>query len=186
MYIIAGLGNPGTKYKNTRHNCGFEAIDILADRYRIDISTRKFKGLCGNGTIEGEKVLLVKPQTYMNLSGECVFTACAFYRIDPTKQLIVLCDDVSLQPGQIRIRTKGSAGGHNGLKSIIARLGTQDFMRIKIGVGEKPEGWDLADYVLRRFSTSEQVFMTDAFDRAARAAAQLTQQPPEKVMNLFN
>ena len=186
MYIIAGLGNPGLKYEHTRHNCGFEAIDILAERYRIEVGTKKFKGLCGNGMIEGERVMLVKPMTYMNLSGECIFTACAFYRIDPTKNLIILCDDVSLQPGQIRVRQKGSAGGHNGLKSIINRLGTQDFKRVKIGVGEKPEGWDLADYVLRRFSVSEQVTMNEAFEKAAGAAADLTQMSVERVMNLYN
>ena len=186
MFIIAGLGNPGPKYTHTRHNSGFEALDILADRYHIDISTRKFRGLCGNGAIDGQKVMLVKPQTYMNLSGECIFTACAFYRIDPTKQLIILCDDVSLEAGKVRVRTRGSAGGHNGLKNIIAHLKTQEFMRVKIGVGEKPEGFDLTDYVLKKYTNAEEAAMIDAYDKAARAAAALTSMSPDRVMNLYN
>ena len=186
MYIVAGLGNPGGKYEHTRHNCGFEVIDILAERYRIEVSDRKFKALCGNGLIEGQKVLLMKPQTFMNLSGEAVQQVVAFYKADPASQLIVLYDDISLQPGTIRIREKGSAGGHNGIKNIIQMLGDDHFLRIKIGTEGKPEGWDLADYVLGRFPSSVQVTMTESFERASRAAVALMTEPAEKVMSTYN
>ena len=186
MYVIAGLGNPGRKYEKTRHNCGFEALDILADHCGISSWTAKFHGLCAGGSIGGSRVLLVKPQTFMNLSGECIGAVCSFYRIDPAKELIVLCDDISLDPGRIRVRLKGSAGGHNGLKNIIAHLGTQDFMRVKIGVGAKPEGWDLADYVLGHFPPGIQADMIDAFEKAAAAAAALVTDPADRVMNLYN
>ena len=186
MYIIAGLGNPGRKYEKTRHNTGFAALDILADRYHIEVGSLKFQGLCGMGVIEGQKVLLVKPQTFMNLSGHCLREVCSFYKTNVEEELIVLCDDISLLPGQIRIRGKGSAGGHNGLKSIIEQLGTQQFKRVKIGVGEKPVGFDLADYVLGRFPLSEQVTMIEACERASRAAADLLTEPLENVMNRYN
>lgn len=186
MYIIAGLGNPGSRYAHTRHNAGFESIERLADRYRIDISTKKFQALCGSGVIDGQKALLLKPQTYMNLSGESIRAACDFFKIDPEEELIVLYDDISLQPGQLRIRKKGSAGGHNGMKSIIQHLGTQVFKRVKIGVGEKPEGYDLVDYVLGHFSKEDWGEMTEAFDRAALAAAKLVTEDAEHVMNEFN
>lgn len=186
MYIIAGLGNPGRQYAHTRHNAGFEVIERLADRYRISIETKKFQALCGTGVIDGQKVLLLKPQTYMNLSGESIRAACDFYKIDPEEALIVLYDDISLAPGQLRIRKKGSAGGHNGIKSIISQLGTQVFMRVKIGVGEKPGGYDLADYVLGHFGKEEWSEMEDAFDRAAKAAAQLLTEDTDRVMNEFN
>ncbi len=186
MYIIAGLGNPGREYANTRHNAGFCSLDRLADRYRIEIDTKKFHALTGSGYIEGQKVLLVKPQTYMNASGESLRAACDFYKIDPETELIVIYDDVSLAPGQLRIRKKGSAGGHNGIKSIIAHLGTQNFLRVKVGVGEKPSGWDLADYVLGHFSKGEQEQMAEAFDRAGQAAAALLTEDAERVMNEYN
>ena len=186
MYVIVGLGNPGTQYAHTRHNAGFEAIDRLADEYRISIDNKKFQALCGSGYIEGQKVLLVKPQTYMNLSGESVRAACDFFKIDPEEELIVLYDDISLAPGQLRIRKKGSAGGHNGIKNIIQHLGTQVFQRVKIGVGEKPKEYDLADYVLGHFSKEEWAEMEDAFKRAAKAAAALTGGDVERVMNEYN
>lgn len=186
MYIVVGLGNPGSKYAHTRHNAGFEAIDRLADQYRISVENKKFQALCGSGVIEGQKVLLVKPQTYMNLSGESVRAACDFYKIDPEEELIVLYDDISLAPGQLRIRKKGSAGGHNGIKSIIQHLGTQVFKRVKIGVGEKPSGYDLADYVLGHFSKEEWTEMEDAFKRSTQAAAALTGGDAERVMNEYN
>ena len=186
MYIIVGLGNPGTQYAHTRHNAGFEAIDRLADEYRISIDNKKFQALCGSGYIEGQKVLLVKPQTYMNLSGESVRAACDFFKIDPEEELIVLYDDISLAPGQLRIRKKGSAGGHNGIKNIIQHLGTQVFQRVKIGVGETPKEYDLADYVLGHFSKEEWTEMEDAFKRAAKAAATLTGGDVERVMNEYN
>lgn len=186
MYIIAGLGNPGSKYAHTRHNAGFDAIDELADKYGISIENKKFQALCGSGSINGQKVLLLKPQTYMNASGEALRAACDFYKIDSEEELIVLYDDISLPPGQLRIRKKGSAGGHNGIKSIISHLGTQVFKRVKIGVGEKPEQYDLADYVLGHFAREDWPEMLDAFDRAARAAAMLVTEEPELVMNEFN
>ena len=162
MFVIVGLGNPGKKYENTRHNVGFMAIDALAEKYGISISEKKHKALCGTGVIEGVKVLLVKPQTYMNLSGESVGDVMNFYKLDPEEEMMVIYDDISLAPGNIRIRKKGSAGGHNGIKSLIAHTGTQGFMRIKIGVGEKPSGWDLADYVLGHFSEDDQVKLKEA------------------------
>lgn len=186
MYVIAGLGNPGRKYEKTRHNVGFDTIDILAAMYRIDVSVEKFKALVGSGVIEGQKVLLVKPQTFMNLSGDSLRLICDFYKIDVEEELIVIYDDISLAPGQLRIRKKGSAGGHNGIKSIISQLGTQVFKRVKVGVGEKPAGFDLADYVLSHFSREERIEMETAFDRAAKAAAALVTQEPEQVMNEYN
>ncbi|MCD7817968.1 MAG: aminoacyl-tRNA hydrolase [Lachnospiraceae bacterium] len=186
MYIIAGLGNPGRQYAHTRHNSGYEAIERLADKYRIPIETEKFRALCGTGMIEGQKVLLLKPLTYMNLSGESIRAACDFYKTDPQEALTVLYDDISLPPGQLRIRAKGSAGGHNGMKSIIQQLGTQVFNRVKIGVGEKPEGYDLADYVLGHFSKEEWELMSQAFSEAADAAAMLLTEDVQTVMNQFN
>ncbi len=186
MKIIVGLGNPGKKYEHTRHNMGFEAIDLLADTYHIRVDTAKHRALVGSGFIEGEKVLLMKPQTFMNLSGESVQDACSFYKIDPEKDLIVICDDISLAPGKLRIRAKGSAGGHNGLKNIIGLLGTQHFLRIKVGVGEKPAGWDLADYVLARPSGEAAEAMSEAQGKAAEAAAALISESVDRVMNQYN
>ena len=186
MYIIAGLGNPGSRYEKTRHNCGFEAIDLLAERCGISLKARKFKSLCGNGVIDGQKVLLMKPLTYMNLSGEAVQAAAAFYKIDPAKELIVLYDDISLEPGQLRVRAKGSAGGHNGIRSIIRMLGTEQFLRVKIGTGAKPADMDLADYVLGRIPLSERADMAAAFDRASKAAVDLVTEPLDRVMNEYN
>lgn len=186
MYLIAGLGNPGREYENTRHNAGFASIDRLAEKNHISIDMKKFQALCGTGYIGGQKVLLLKPQTYMNLSGESLRAACDFFKIDPEQELIVIYDDISLAPGQLRIRAKGSAGGHNGIKSIISHLGTQVFLRVKVGVGEKPQGWDLADYVLGHFSKEEQQVMKESFDRAADAAAALLSEEVQQVMNEYN
>ena len=186
MYLIAGLGNPTREYEKTRHNVGFSVIDVLADRYNIDVSDRKHKALCGRGVIEGEKVLLLKPQTFMNLSGESIREAVDYYKIDPEEELIVIYDDISLEPGQLRIRPKGSAGGHNGIKNIIAHLGTQVFKRVKVGVGEKPKGYDLADYVLSRFPKDERVLMEEAFERAGEAAICMMNDTMEHAMNRFN
>ena len=144
MYIIAGLGNPGKKYEHTRHNVGFDVMDVLAEKYNIRMDEKKYKAICGKGMIGSEKVVLVKPQTFMNLSGESIAEAVNFYKVDPASELLVIFDDISLAPGRIRIRKKGSAGGHNGIKNIIAQVGTEQFARIKVGVGEKPQGWDLA------------------------------------------
>ena len=186
MYLIAGLGNPGREYENTRHNAGFASIDRLAEKNHISIDMKKIQALCGTGYIGGQKVLLLKPQTYMNLSGESLRAACDFFKIDPEQELIVIYDDISLAPGQLRIRAKGSAGGHNGIKSIISHLGTQVFLRVKVGVGEKPQGWDLADYVLGHFSKEEQQVMQESFDRAADAAAALLSEEVQQVMNEYN
>ena len=186
MYIIVGLGNPGRKYENTRHNAGFMSVETLADKCRIDIETKKFKALVGNGVCEGQKTVLVKPQTFMNLSGESVREIVDFYKIDLTQELIVIYDDVSLEPGQLRIRKKGSAGGHNGIKSIIQHLGTQEFLRIKVGVGEKPEGYDLADYVLGHFHGDEKITMINAFERAADAAKAILREGADSAMNEYN
>ena len=185
MYIIVGLGNPGKQYEHTRHNVGFEVIDILADRIGICIEEKKHKALCGRGILEGQKVVLVKPQTFMNLSGESVRAIFDFYKVE-SKDIIIVYDDVSLEPGQLRIRGKGSAGGHNGIKNIIAHLGTQEFPRVKVGVGEKPKGMDLADYVLSRFSKEEQDTMEEAFHEAANPVALIVQKDIDSAMNHFN
>lgn len=186
MFVIVGLGNPGKKYENTRHNAGFLAIDAIADKYGISISEKKHKALCGSGVIEGNKVLLVKPQTFMNVSGESVRSVMDFYKIDPEEDMLVIYDDISLAPGNIRIRKKGSAGGHNGIKSIIAHAGTQNFMRIKVGVGEKPSGWDLADYVLGHFSEEDNMKLKEIMPDVMQAATLMIQGDVDKAMNDFN
>ena len=152
MFIIAGLGNPDRQYEGTRHNAGFDVIDRIAEKYNIAVDTKKHRAYIGKGIIEGQKVILAKPQTYMNLSGESIRSLVDYYKVDEETELLVVYDDISLDVGQLRIRAKGSAGGHNGIKNIIAHLGTQVFPRIKVGVGEKPKGYDLADYVLGHFS----------------------------------
>lgn len=170
-WIIAGLGNPGPKFEGTRHNIGFNALDYAAQQWGIEVRKAKFDGLYGTGKLNGHKVLLLKPQTFMNLSGQSVQKAAAFYKV-PVQNVLVLFDDVSLEPGIIRIRLDGSAGGHNGLKSIIAHMG-QQFARIKIGVGQKPRPeYDLADWVLGRFTQDERQKIYNRFDDIA-AAAQL-------------
>ena len=185
MYVIAGLGNPGREYEGTRHNVGFMTLDALADKYNIDVREKAFKGLIGKGMIEGNKVILVKPQTYMNLSGECIRQVMDYYKVDPS-EFIVIYDDISLVPGGIRIRKKGSAGGHNGIKNIIAHLGTQEFPRIKVGVGDKPKGMDLADYVLGHFSKEDQAKMDEAFKDAADAAEMILDKGMDAAMNHYN
>ncbi len=186
MYIIAGLGNPDRRYENTRHNVGFDVIDALAAKYNISMNERKHKAICGRGLVAGVRVLLVKPQTYMNLSGESIADILHFYKLDPAEDLIVIFDDISLKPGNIRIRTKGSAGGHNGIKSIIARTGSSEFSRIKVGVGEKPEGWDLADHVLGRFSKEERECVEEAIKDAVSAAEYMVCDETNRAMNEFN
>ena len=186
MYIIAGLGNPTKQYEGTRHNVGFDVIDRIADEYNISVETRKGKALTGTGIIAGRKVLLAKPQTYMNLSGESLRALTDFYKIDVETELLVIYDDISLDVGQLRIRKKGSAGGHNGMKNIILHLGTQVFSRIRVGVGEKPAGWDLADYVLGGFSKEDEALVKEACEHAAEAAAEILTDGPDKAMNDFN
>ncbi len=169
-WLIVGLGNPGREYEKTRHNCGFRAMDVLAEKLRCPIDKAKFQGLYGQCSYHGSKVLLLKPQTYMNLSGRSVLQLSAFFKIPP-QNIIVLFDDISLPPGRLRIRANGSAGGHNGIKSIIQELGSQEFPRVKIGVGAKPHpDYDLADWVLSAFSANEETDLAPALQRAADAA----------------
>ena len=185
MYIIAGLGNPSKEYEKTRHNAGFDTIDLLAEKLGIDLTEKKHRAYCGKGMIGTEKVLLLKPQTFMNNSGGSLRDAADFYKVEP-EQILVIYDDISLEPGQLRIRMKGSAGGHNGIKSIIAHLKTQDFPRIKIGVGAKPERMDLADYVLSRFSPAEREKMEESFREGAEAVITFLKDGKDAAMNQYN
>ena len=185
MYIIAGLGNPTKTYEGTRHNIGFDMIDAIADKYNIDVTTKKHKALTGKGRIDGVPVILAKPQTYMNLSGESIRDIADFYKI-PAENIIIIYDDISLEVGQLRIRKKGSAGGHNGIKNIIAHLGTQEFPRIKVGIGSKPEGRDLADYVLSKYSKAERECLRDAQQDVAGAAALMVHDDVDGAMNQYN
>lgn len=186
MYIIVGLGNPGKEYGGTRHNIGFDVIELLAGQENISVAEKKHKALIGKGVVAGQRCILAKPQTFMNLSGESVRALLDYYKADEKEELIVISDDVSLDVGQIRIRKKGSAGGHNGLKNIIAMLGHDTFIRVKMGVGEKPRGWDLADYVLGRFSGPERKIMDEAAERAADAIRSIITQGADSAMNDFN
>ena len=186
MYIIVGLGNPGREYQNTRHNIGFQVIDAIAEKNNISVKEKKYKALIGKGVVAGQKVLLVKPQTYMNLSGESVREVIDYYKIDEKEELIVISDDISLDVGQIRIRKKGSAGGHNGLKNIILHLGHDQFERIKMGVGEKPQGYDLADYVLGHFTQMEQEILQDSIARAVQAVETIMTDGVDQAMNRYN
>ena len=186
MYIIVGLGNPERKYAGTRHNIGFSAITAISDAYGISMDIKKHKALCGKGMIAGNKVLLAMPQTYMNLSGESVRELVDFYKIDPEEELLVIFDDISLAPGNIRIRKKGSAGGHNGIKNIIAMTGTENFKRIKVGVGEKPAGWDLADHVLGRMSEEDRAAFEEAVKESVKAVEMILEDEIDQAMNDFN
>lgn len=185
MYIIAGLGNPGSEYELTRHNIGFRVIDMLADEYNISIAEKKHKGLIGRGVIEGEKVVLVKPQTFMNLSGECIREVMNYYK-ETTEHLIVVFDDISLDVGRLRVRPKGSSGGHNGIKNIIAQLGTEEFSRVKFGVGDKPKGGDLIDHVLGRFTREDEELAKSRFRTAADAIVCVMNEGCEAAMNKYN
>lgn len=186
MFLMVGLGNPTKQYEKTRHNIGFDVMDALADKYNISISENKHKALCGKGVIEGMKVVLAKPQTYMNLSGESVAELVNYYKLDPESELIVVFDDISLEPGNIRIRKKGSAGGHNGIKNIIAQLGTDTFQRIKVGVGEKPKGYDLAAYVLGHFHGEDLELMEEGYEKAISATEEILKGEIDAAMNEYN
>ncbi len=186
MYIIVGLGNPTKEYDNTRHNIGFAAIDMLADKYGIRVNEVKHKALLGKGVINGSKVILVKPMTYMNLSGEAVRAVIDYYKVDEEEELIVIYDDISLDVGQLRVRKKGSAGGHNGIKNIIAHLGHDTFRRIKIGVGEKPKGYDLADYVLGHFSKEDLTVLKEGMEKVEGAVGLMLQGDVDEAMNRYN
>lgn len=185
-YVIAGLGNPGLRYSSTRHNAGFMAVDKLAEKYNIDVSKSKHHALCGSGNIGEHKVMLIKPQTFMNLSGNSVREVLNFYKIGADR-LIVICDDISLDVGKMRIRKKGSDGGQKGMLSIIEQLGTQDFVRIKIGVGKKPNpDYDLADWVLSTFKDDEKPLLQTAVDNASSAVPLIIDGKIEAAMNKFN
>jgi len=186
MYIIAGLGNPDRKYAGTRHNIGFDVVTYLSDKYSISLSKTGFKSKLGQGFIDGEKVLLMKPQTYMNLSGEAVGEAVNFYKLDAATDLIIVQDDIDLPPGNIRIRTKGSAGGHNGIKSIISHVGGNEFIRIKVGVGGKPEGRDLADHVLSGFDRDTEPLIRKVIEKAGEAVLTIMKEGAEAAMNKYN
>ena len=186
MYIIVGLGNPKKEYENTSHNIGFMAIDEIAERCNISVIESKHKALIGKGYLAGQKVILAKPLTFMNLSGESVRQIIDYYKVDEESELIVLYDDISLEPGKLRLRKKGSAGGHNGIKNIIAHLGHDRFMRVKIGVGEKPKGYDLADYVLGHFSKEEKPIIDEALKKAADAVETMITEGIDAGMNKYN
>ena len=185
-FLVAGLGNPEKKYTLTRHNSGFLCVDFLAEKHGFKINKLKFKAVIADTVINSHRCIVMKPQTYMNLSGESIAEIVNFYKLDPESEMLIIFDDISLAPGNIRVRKKGSAGGHNGIKSIIARCGTQNFMRIKVGVGEKPQGWDLADHVLGRFSTEDRVLVEDAIRDACSAAVLMMQGDVDSAMNHFN
>jgi PTH1 family peptidyl-tRNA hydrolase len=184
-YIVAGLGNPGPKYAATRHNAGFWMLDKLAEKYGVKVDKGRFDALTGEAVISGERVLLLKPMTFMNLSGKAVSAAAAFYKI-PMERVLVVFDDISLPPSKMRIRKKGSAGGHNGIKSILEYCGTEEFPRIKIGVGDKPKDWDLADYVLSRFQKEEQEAVREALKETSEACHVMITSGIEAAMNLYN
>ena len=183
MIIIVGLGNPGREYNNTRHNIGFEAINYIADKYNIDIDREKFKGVYGEGVIGGQKVILLKPTTYMNLSGESVRAIMDFYKLTQD-EIIILYDDISLPVGRLRIRDKGSAGGHNGIKSIISNLGTDKFSRIKIGVGESKG--NLVKHVLGQFSKKDSEVLQDVLSTVVLATETIIESDIKEAMNKFN
>lgn len=184
-YIIVGLGNPGSQYENTRHNAGFITIDTLAEKMNIKVDRIKYKSLCGTGVLGGKKVMLMKPSTYMNNSGQAVTEAMNFFKIPPEKVLVIF-DDISLDVGKMRIRRKGSDGGHNGIKNIIYLSGSDMFPRIKVGVGHKPEKWNLADWVLSSFSDSEMKSLKEAAEKACHAAELIIDGQTDKAMNLYN
>lgn len=185
-WLIVGLGNPGRQYDKTRHNAGFRALDALAQQLRCRVDRGRFQGLLGQCAWEGRRLILLEPQTFMNLSGNSVAQAARFYKLPP-ERIIVLCDDISLEPGRLRVRAEGSAGGHNGLKSIIAQLGSQNFPRVKIGVGAKPHpDYDLADWVLSTFSAQEEKALSPVWERAGAAALLIAQQGAAQAANRFN
>ena len=185
LYIIIGLGNPGSRYDNTRHNVGFETIDVISGKYGIKIAKLRHKALLGDGDIEGHRVLLVKPQTFMNLSGESVRDIVDWYKV-PTSNIIIIYDDIDIPIGKIRVRPKGSSGTHNGMRSVIYQLQSDEFPRIRIGIGKPPEGWDLADYVLSKFSGDDAKIIQESISKAAEAAVAVIKCGIDAAMNAFN
>ncbi|MDD3193209.1 MAG: aminoacyl-tRNA hydrolase [Oscillospiraceae bacterium] len=185
-FLIVGLGNPGREYESTRHNAGFMALDHIAQKQGVKIDRLKFKSLCGDGVIAGHRVLLMKPSTFMNLSGQAVQEAAAFYKI-PMERVLVFVDDISLAPGSVRIRRKGTDGGHNGLKNIIYLTGSDQFPRVKIGVGAKPHpDYDLAQWVTSRFSTDEKKALEPVLEHAADMAELIVSGRMDEAMNVYN
>ncbi len=185
-WLIVGLGNPGQEYVRTRHNAGFRALELLAQQLNCKVEKLKFQGLYGQVSYNGSKLFLLKPQTFMNLSGRSVLQLSAYFQIPP-QRIIVLFDDISLAPGRLRIRAEGSAGGHNGIKSIIQELGSQEFPRVKIGVGSKPTPeYDLADWVLSAFSASEEKALAISLENAAKAALTIVDKGVSEAANRFN
>ncbi|MBR1874492.1 MAG: aminoacyl-tRNA hydrolase [Eubacterium sp.] len=185
MKMIAGLGNPGMKYAATRHNIGFDAITYMCDKYDIRLKTKEGFAITGKGVIEGEQVLLIQPQTYMNESGRSIRAISDYYKV-PKEDIVIICDDIHLLVGQIRVRPKGSAGGHNGLKSIISHLGSDEFTRIRVGVGETPEGGDQINHVLGRFSRDEESKLRDVFGLVDEAVSAILSDSVEQAMNKVN
>ncbi len=186
LFVIVGLGNPGKEYTASRHNAGYLAIDRLMDRYGIKLSSKKFDGLSGRGTIDGRKVMLVKPTTFMNNSGRCVKKIVDYYKLDPANDLVILYDDIDLEPGMMRVRTKGSAGSHNGMKSVIQHLKTQEFARIRIGVGTPPPQMDLVDWVLGKIPEEEIPLIRDVCDDICEAVPMIIAEDTEAAMNRYN
>ena len=186
MYLIAGLGNPGKQYEATRHNMGFDTIDCLVEEHNVPQGGVKFNAMYGKGVIGGEKAILMKPLSYMNLSGGPIQEMSSYFKIDPETELIVIYDDIDLEPGQLRVRKQGSAGGHNGIKDIIRRLGTEKFIRIRVGVGAKPKGWDLADFVLGHFSDSDRKLVDEGIRDAADAVELILSEGVDAAMNKYN
>ena len=186
MIVIAGLGNPEKKYFGTRHNIGFDVIDALSDKYNIGLTETKFKTVYGKGRIGDQKVILVKPITYMNLSGEAIRPICDYFKVDTKEELIVISDDVELDEGNIRVRPKGSAGGHNGLKNIIAQLGHDEFSRVRVGVGKKPKEYDMVNWVLGHFEGEAAVLIKEGKERAVAAIEEIIENGVDSAMNKYN
>ncbi|MGI6071816.1 MAG: aminoacyl-tRNA hydrolase [Lachnospiraceae bacterium] len=186
MYLVAGLGNPTKKYEKTRHNMGYDCIDRLAVRFKIKLKRSRFAAMVGKGKIGGEQVLLVKPLTYMNLSGNAIAPLAKYYKINTVRNMMIIYDDTDMEPGKLRIRKKGSAGGHNGMKSIISNIGNEIFLRIRIGIGKCPEYMEMADYVLGHFSPSERKLVDEAIERATQAVVDVIEQGAEYAMNKYN
>ena len=187
MYLIAGLGNPDKKYEKTRHNMGFDCIDILARKLDIKVNKPRCRAKTGKGKIGAEPVILAKPQTYMNLSGNAIVPLLNFYKIDPKTKLIVIYDDTDLGIGHLRIRKKGSAGSHNGMKNIVLAMGgNTEFIRIRVGIGKRPPDWDMVDFVLGRFDEEERKIVDESLERAADCAIAIVEQGIDKAMNMYN
>lgn len=185
MNIVVGLGNPDEKYKNTYHNIGFAVVDKLAEKLGISVSQNKYKALVGEGMLGGEKLLIVKPQTYMNLSGECVSEILKFYKVPP-ENLVVVYDDIDIKLGKIKIRPSGSAGTHNGMRNIISLINTENFVRVRVGTDKPQQGIGLADYVLMKLKTEEKTVMDEAIENASKAIIEIVKNGCQKAMNLYN